>query len=412
MRDPGRELALQLLLPLLLASACRHFDVCGDGVVACGGAVQAAAGTGGELAAPECGARYQSCDRTRLNGCETDTQRDARHCGACDSHCSGVCANSRCVPFSILSADWLPEGSLLATNEFVYFAASRRISDRVLLQRLSRWDNSLTTLAEGGFDVAETLALSPSRLYLVDSPALLSFPIHGGSFEEEDVVAQGDVMAAGSRTAVVSSGSVLLRDREGGPWRSLPGVEDPVRLAGTRDHLTVAEVSYAPENAYVPSYRLSEHDLSSGETQTLASGSGFVSGLYVDEVDEFPATYYFSLKTDEDASDAVLYALEPGAPPLAIAELVGATRWALVNGLASPFSSGYGVVSNYWRGLEAGLRFSVAGEDFRHEWQMSRPPEAFAVHGSELFFIDRSAEALVKVDINVMMVAVTAGARE
>jgi hypothetical protein len=406
-RSLGRELCRRLILPLLLATACRHFDVCGDGVTACHGENVAVAGAAGESASAECGARYRSCDGTPLNGCETDTEREARHCGACDNHCSGVCANSRCVPFSVLAPGWqLQAGRVLATSEFVYFAASRRISDRALLQRLTRWDNALVTLAEGGFRSADVLAVSPSRLYLVDSFSLLSFPIQGGSFVQEDVSAQ-DVVAAGSRTAVASTdGTVLVREDDSATWRSLPGMVNAVHVTGTRSRLVVAEVEHAEENDFVPTYTLSEYEFPPGEPRKLTSGVGFVSGLNADASDS-RATLYFSLKTDQSASDAVLFALEPDAEPKAVAELVGANHWVIVDDLESPFFGEHGVVSDYQRGWERGLRFTALGRSFTREWLMARPPEVLGIHGSELFFIDAAMEALVRVNINAMIAPLT-----
>lgn len=405
----GRELLAGLLL--LLSSSCRHFDACGE-LAPCVSREPAGTGgtgaTGGSAGAPsECNARYRDCDQTALNGCETDTDRDRRHCGTCDQLCRGVCASGTCVPYVVERSDLIPHGEMLVTSEFVYFAASRTTSQGVLLQRLTRSDGSVLTLLEDGFGQADALAASPGRVYVVEGSSLFSVPIGGGRFEEEiGAGSVDDISSAGSRIALASAGRVLHRNGDGGDWLSLPGFESASRVLATGSNLVVVETDYAMDATRGPSYRLSQHSFLDEETRPWVVGQGWVSGLYRAV---FPETLYFSVKADEDADDAVLYAIEPEqSEPTRIAELVGASRWTIVEGLPSPFFSDVAVLSDYRRDLEVGLRLSMLRSSFVEEWPLSKAPEAFAAEGSDLYFFDTVADELVRIDIEALIAAAVA----
>lgn len=393
-----------LPLGLLLASGCRDVSVCGEGRVPCfDPASDGAAGSAG--AANECGPRFLNCDRTRLNGCETDSLRDFRHCGACDAVCKGVCANGSCVAFAAVASDWTADSAMALTEEFVYFAASRVGASHPVLLRLSRRDGTLITLAEGGFNEAKALAASPSRLYLLDAfTSLYSFPIEGGRFEEETGVSGSEELASvGANVAVVADGQVFVRSGDTGAWRALPKIVHASRLAGAGSYLHVAELEYGQDD--LPRFTLLEHNLSSGETRSLASGFGLVSAI---STPGSGLDVYFSLKASEGAEDAVLYSLEFGDVSVRQADLVGVTRWAIVDDLESPFFGDAGVISVYRRGSESGLRFSVLGRNFTREWPLPRAPEALAADGTDIYFFDTVEYDLVRVSINALLAAETA----
>ncbi|MBI5518110.1 MAG: hypothetical protein HY909_30345 [Deltaproteobacteria bacterium] len=80
-----------------LATNMTNCGMCGR---ACSLANARAACVEGLCLVAACTMPFQDCDRDAANGCEADTTRDARHCGACGAACGATqdCYSGMCIP--------------------------------------------------------------------------------------------------------------------------------------------------------------------------------------------------------------------------------------------------------------------------------------------------------------------------
>jgi hypothetical protein len=70
-----------------LSSICANGHCCGTACVSNNGTATCATGT----CSITCAAGFANCDGSPGNGCETNTDSSAQHCGRCDTPCSGNC---------------------------------------------------------------------------------------------------------------------------------------------------------------------------------------------------------------------------------------------------------------------------------------------------------------------------------
>jgi hypothetical protein len=117
---------------------------CGGCGVACSLANASAACSGGSCAIAACTAPWQSCDGQAANGCESNSQTDPQHCGACANACaSGVCAAGVCqdrvlvvAASSAAGASADVQGLLAATGAFAAVDAFDAVAGTPALAQL------------------------------------------------------------------------------------------------------------------------------------------------------------------------------------------------------------------------------------------------------------------------------------
>ena len=80
---------------------------CGGCGTVCGAVPNATPGCANSKCAPTCtGSAFKDCDGVYTNGCETDTTKDSKNCGACGTACPAgqTCYNSTCATFANCAA--------------------------------------------------------------------------------------------------------------------------------------------------------------------------------------------------------------------------------------------------------------------------------------------------------------------
>jgi hypothetical protein len=391
---------------LLLAGACRRFELCnGSAGAPCAPEAPSDGGGGAGSGAPDaCGRRFRNCDQTPLNGCETDTLSDVQHCGSCGNPCAGVCSNSRCIPFSPLFSDRDQSQGLRVTPEFVYYVVWR--DERSSLLRISRDDGSLTHLAESAVRGMSGLAVSSSRVYMAADSKLFSVSAGGGDWElEKEALSPVLLTSAGPGVALGSSGEVSIRADDSGGWRTLPDIRRANGISGSPRRLAIAEYDDSAEHD--PLYTVTVRELSDITVATrAASGHGRVLALYLDDR-EAESTLYYSVAAEVGALDAILYAVEEGREPEELASLGAYSEWAIVHGFKAPFFWDTGVIFNYYTNAGSGLRFTAVGRSFTAEWPTSYEPFRLTSSGAQLFFCQgpEPENELLTVDVDAMLAA-------
>ncbi len=75
-----------------------------------------------------CGGSYQDCNTELSDGCETDTARDAQHCGACDNSCGlfAACVEGVCDRVVDVEAGRLHACAVLSTGRVACWGGTRR----------------------------------------------------------------------------------------------------------------------------------------------------------------------------------------------------------------------------------------------------------------------------------------------
>jgi hypothetical protein len=396
---------------LLLAGACRRFELCnGSAGAPCAPEAESdgggGAGSGASDAPDACGRRFRNCDQTPLNGCETDTLSDVQHCGRCGNPCAGVCSNSRCIPFSPLFSGRDQSQGLRVTPEFIYFVV--RSDERSSLLRISSDDGSLTHLAESAVRGISGLAVSSSRVYMAADTKLFSVSVRGGDWElENEALSPTLLTSAGPGVALVSFGEVSIRADDSGGWRTLPGIRRANGISGSPRRLAIAEYDDSAEHD--PLYTVTVRELSDTTVaMRAASGHGRVLALYLDDR-EAESTLYYSVAAELGPRPraAILYAVEEGGEPKELASLAADSEWAIVHGFHAPFFWDTGVIFNYYTNAGSGLRFTAVGRSFTAEWPTAYNLFRLTSSGAQLFFCHgpEPENELLTVDVDAMLAA-------
>ena len=154
---------------LLSIGACRPLSLCQEGTPCDERFAQAgsggAAGSGTDRD-PSCQEPFDDCDRSPLNGCETDLWQDPRHCGSCDARCDGVCSRRGChVPELISDRAITPRSSMAVTADYVYFLSREEPDGSVRLMRVATFGGPPEVFTEN-LPLFEQVAIFDGRIYL------------------------------------------------------------------------------------------------------------------------------------------------------------------------------------------------------------------------------------------------------
>jgi ribosomal protein L25 (general stress protein Ctc) len=85
---------------------------------------------------PTCSATQLDCDGDATNGCETDTNTSALHCGACGHDCmGGACEGATCRPFELARGQ--PQPSRIVIDETHVYWANQGGTGAVMRRRLA-----------------------------------------------------------------------------------------------------------------------------------------------------------------------------------------------------------------------------------------------------------------------------------
>lgn len=391
------------LLALVLSEAalgCRRFDVCGtedqpcqrrNGAENLGGA---GAGGDGSQGDDRCSATHANCDRSTLNGCETDLETSPRHCGACDRECAGVCTLGACVPFEVRVPElYEPMANVLVTGSAAYFVG--RPSQRVEAMSVGRYDlesGAVTWIAEGGWSDVTALAATATRLYVVGDNSLYSMPFPSGELRDEGLIWVESVSAMGTTAAVVADGEAYVRSGDSGAFALVPDDHFVYAVAATLNEVYIARD--APDAGF----SVEEHSLIDGTWEVIATGEGYARGL---TVDEFGEAY---VATESEFASRTLSLRRIDSPGITdpLVEFSSDSLWLLTTS-PSPLG-GRAWVGTYSEGSRQGIRLVTLGHrPFFADWPTVGVVEGLSASGTELWFVDPLRHALVSIDLEAMI---------
>lgn len=218
-----------------------------------------------------------NCDRSGLNGCETNVSVAVDHCGACNERCAGVCAQSSCHLLDELTKQPIrPLSPFAVTTEYLYFMWG----DEGGPYRLSRVDKMGGTpeLVADNLPELTGIAAAPGRIFLWGDGENLHSVTPAGMVTDEGfavsaVASQADVVYA------VRDDALIERKSDSSNWQAAAhfsaaehGVELwPVDVDG---QLVVLRSSGIDETAHYDVMLVDQLGAPDAEPALLASGSG------------------------------------------------------------------------------------------------------------------------------------------
>ena len=395
------------ILGLALASTalgCRRFDVCGTDAEPCeaetdgaslGGA--GAGGDGGQSAATDCSATHDNCDRSTLNGCETDLLSNRRHCGACDNECTGLCSGGACVGFDIrVPSTYDAMVNVLVTESEAFFVASSTCClEPAGLGRYDLESGDVTWLVRDAWSEVTGLAASATRVYVIGDYSLYSMERTGGELRDEGITCDA-ISAAGTTVAAIVSGAAYVRTDDGGEFEPIPGDGYVDAIAATR-----RAVFLARDTSPDPGFSLEEHDLVYGAHEILAAHSGYARALHV--IDDFTSAY---IVTEAPSSEGMyeLYDLEALAAGEPLVRFPWDSQWALISNNASIVGRSW--IGTYSEGSRHGLRLMTFGnQSLSVDWPTAGVVGGLTASETDLWFVDPLQDALVSVDVDTLILA-------
>lgn len=363
------------------------------GVPGAGGSeVVLEAGQAGEPATDSCQPPLASCDRTSLNGCETDVSTAIDNCGGCDRVCDGVCARSSChVPSAQTEQPIRALSPFAVTTDYLYFMWG----DEAGPYRLSRVDKlgGRPELVADNLPNCSKIAAAPDRIFLGEcgNDNLLSVTPSGvvtdEGFQSDRVAAVGSVVYA------ANAGVLMQRKSRSSSWQPTPGFptgDSGVDLwpVDVNEQLVVLRATGFDESVHYDVLLVDQPDVPNAQPQTLASDSGRL--VQVRAVD---GKVYW-LTTDSVVSDWFELRRHDLSPSSSV-ELVARERKVTGFALDSTFvylprwlTTGYE--------LELVLVESI-GEKFRlgSRFELTYPESV----GDFLWFFDTSKQRLMRVNL-------------
>jgi hypothetical protein len=149
------------------------------------GAAEPMSGVGGEAGAQTvplvCDTGRGDCDGSTLNACESDLNRSVRHCGACDSPCSGLCMAGTCKEAELLFVDGSPRDRV-ATQSALFTIMSNFQGSQRWLYRFDLTSGQGTELFEL-LGSQPTVSLGPDRVYVKDGAQVIAVSFDGERVE-------------------------------------------------------------------------------------------------------------------------------------------------------------------------------------------------------------------------------------
>jgi hypothetical protein len=391
----GRLLLLALSLALV-ALGCRRFDVCGTAEQPCerspGAENLGGAGAGGEPdPSSDCTATRANCDRSTLNGCETDLQSHPRHCGACDQECVGVCTTGTCVPFE----ERVPElyrssANVLVTASAAYFIGQPGLQlDAMSVGRYDLESGEVAWIIEDGWSDVTALAATATRLYILGDDSLYSWSFADGELRDEGLIWAESVSASGTTVAAVAYGEAYVRSGDDGPFTLVPDDFYALAVAATRSSVFIARDA---SNGF----SVEELSVLEGTRDVIATGTGYARAL---TVEEFSEAYVI---VESEFASQTLHRIESPGISEPLVEFSTESLWLLTTS-PSPLS-GRAWVGTYSEGSRKGLRMAVLrNQPFFAEWPTVGVVEGLSASGTELWFVDPLRHALVSIDLEAMI---------
>ena len=363
------------------------------GVLGAGGSeIALEAGQAGEPATDSCEPPLASCDRTSLNGCETDLSTAIDNCGGCNRACDGVCARSSChVPSAQTEQPIRPLSPFAVTTDYLYFVWGAEAGP----YRLSRVSilGGRPELVADNLPNCSGIAAAPDRIFLWDcgNDNLLSVTPAGvvtdEGFQADGVAPQETVVYA------AKAGVLMQRKSRSSSWQPTPGFPTgdsgvdlwPVDVSG---QLVVLRASGFDDAAHYDVLLVDQPDVPNAQPQTLASDSGrlvqvrAVDGkVYWLTTDSVVSDWFELRRHDLSPSSSVeLVARERKVTGFALdSAFVYLPRW-----LNTGFELELVLVRSIGEKFHLGSRFDIAY------------PESV---GDYLWFFDTSKERLMRVSL-------------
>jgi len=385
------------LVAALLPGACRGLTLCGDPPAdGCLAPMTDAAASGGSGAggvssdagaaedASSCQPPALDCDGSPLTQCETQTSTDVRHCGACNTPCSGACGRGRCNDFESITAESIVvEAGMIQSTDFLYFFVDQ--GERAALERVDkRAPERVTTVLENLNKSNVLLTVGVDRVYYLDIDGVWSIDFLGQERRYENIDTDA-VLAVGSWLYWFDWDAQELRRRHLSLdlVESTPLLASDVQLHHRRDGILVVITPYEDEASY---------ELHAGDgledLQLLTRGQGEVVQLHAAEQE-----LYWLVQDASDSPATRLYMAvhwpEFEAPTLVTTD-AAFTSFAVGDGGL--------IYSAFERSLAEGLRVSTPDAPHLLELESEHAPHLLQFAAGYLWFTDFLGHGLFRVD--------------
>jgi hypothetical protein len=127
-----------------------------------------------------CAAGFGDCDGDQQNGCETELESNARHCGACGRDCQGgACSSGKCQPVPVITASGVT--GLAIDDTHVYWTTGGSAPDKTI-QRVARAGGKADLLRElNATHGPALLRVRGGHLYWAEGTEIVTQPVGGGA---------------------------------------------------------------------------------------------------------------------------------------------------------------------------------------------------------------------------------------